>query len=701
MTDQDRFADYLNTLRARVSDRCIAVSEDSTAAPPAGWREDAFTAVVLETLEDLGQIAGGEICFFERKMGKAFGKVNAWYLDEENGEVDLFATLYRGLDEPATVTATDLTQVIKRALRVFSEARNGFHGEMEPASPTYDMMQRLHEVWPTVDRLRVIVIADGIASKAGISPVFDWKGPALQVDIWDLQRLYRAASSGLPYEATEIDLVERFGQPLPCLEMPESSADYRSFLAIIPGTLLHSLYHEFGARLLELNVRSFLQARGKVNRGIRDTLKTEPARFLAYNNGISATAESVQLVREEDGRSAIEKITGLQIVNGGQTVASIHRAKERDKADLSEVYVQAKITLVRPEHIETLVPLISRCANTQNRVNEADFSANHAFHIRIQQLSDTIWAPGEQSRWFYERARGQYQVARAKEGDTLGKLRRFDASTPANQRFDKVELAKYLTAWEQLPHIVSRGAQKNFVHFMDRLARAQSETWLPGPEYYRALIAKALIFHRAEQIARSHAFPGYRANAVAYTVALVSYRTAGRVDLEGIWNAQQVSTALADTMYDWMPLVYEQIIVSAGTRNVTEWAKKEECWHRVQTVPVTLSPQFERELSEGQPLPNVGESAGRRGENLSTSDRENIARVMQVPAEEWINICGWGSRNNTLLEWQIGIATTLASYAATGWTKVPSRKQALQGVEILRIAEEGNGRSQPIEGDDE
>jgi hypothetical protein len=159
---------------------------------------------------------------------------------------------------------------------------------------------------------------------------------------------------------------------------------------------------------------------------------------------------------------------------------------------------------------------------------------------------------------------------------------------------------------------------------MERLARAQSDSWLPEPEYYRTLIAKALIFRRAEKIARSHAFPSYRANAVAYTVALVSYRTAGRVDLERVWNTQQVSTALADAMYDWMPHVYEQIVDSAGTRNVTEWAKKEDCWHHVQTISVILSPELERELTEGQPLPNVGESVGQKGENLSPTDRENI-----------------------------------------------------------------------------
>jgi len=687
MTEQDRFTEFLNTLRARVNDRCLGTPDDSVSAVPAGFREEAFTEVMLETLEDLGQISGAELCYFERRMGAAIGKVNAWYFDEQNASVDLFATMYRGLGEPTSVTKTDLSNTVARAAHVFTGAQKGFYSQMEPASATYDMMQRFYEVGRSADRVRVIVFVDGISPKAEISPVFHRNGTDLQVDIWDLQRLFRAMSSGLPYEAIEIDLVERFGAPLRCLPMPESSADYRSYLAIIPGTVLHQLYDEFGPRLLELNVRSFLQARAKVNKGIRDTIRSEPARFLAYNNGISATAEGVEIATADDGSPAIRKITGLQVVNGGQTMASIHWASKRDRADLSEVYVQAKITIVRPEHIETLVPLVSRYANTQNRINEADFSANHPFHVRLQQLSETIWAPGEQSRWFYERARGQYQVARAKEGDTPARLRRFDSATPKHQHFDKVALAKYFNTWDLLPHIASRGSQKSFVHFMERLTRQHPAGWVPDPEYYRKLIARALIFQAAEKIAREHGFPSYRANAVVYTVSLLAYRTCGRLDLERIWNQQRVPETVLDVVRIWMLSVYDEIVASAGNRNVTEWCKKEECWSRIQALNVAIGPELEQEMATALPLPTVGNSDGRRGENLTSSDRENIAQVKRITPAEWIEIAGWGSQTGHLKDWQIGIATTLASYAAGGWSKVPSRKQALHAVGILRVVQ--------------
>jgi hypothetical protein len=686
-----RLFEYLTILRSRVNDRCLELAEETDQVTPVQFREEGFTAVVLEILEDLGQVAGCEQCYVDRRFGRGIGKINAWHLDPETRQLDLVTTIHMGNDVPEGVAGGEISKAVSRAVRIYHEAQHPHFREMEPASPVHDMMHRLNEEWHCIDRVQVVVIVDGFAGDMGDTAV-DAGGAELKVEVWDLRRLYRAESSGLSYEPVEIDLEQRLGSALPCIETPSHSADYRSYVAIIPGNLLHSLYHEFGPRLLELNVRSFLQARGKVNQGIRDTLRAEPDRFMAYNNGISITAEELDLQENGSGFLAIRKITGLQIVNGGQTVASIHRAGEQDKVDLSCVFVQAKITLVSAAQIETLVPLVSRFANTQNKVNEADFSANHPFHVRIQQLSETVWAPGEQTRWFYERARGQYEVARARDGSTPARRRRFDETTPMRQKFDKVLLAKVFNAWDQLPHIVSRGGQKNFVHFMQRLPKSHGADWEPDSAYYRRLVARAILYKRAERVARAHKFPAYRANAIAYTLSLVSYRTAGRVDLEGIWNRQEVSESLANVMYDWMAEVYDEIIASAGQRNITEWCKKEDCWRQIQTLSVSVPRELEDELSEGQPLPTVGDTAGRSGVGLTAEDRENIARVMQVSAQEWIHICEWGAQSEMLAHWQIGIATTLASYAATGWNRVPSQRQARFGVEIIRIADSEGGR---------
>ena len=167
---------------------------------------------------------------------------------------------------------------------------------------------------------------------------------------------------------------------------------YRAFLVLIPGDVLRAIYSDFGSRLLERNVRSFLQARGKVNRGIRDTIAREPERFLAYNNGITLTAQAVELCDFQGGR-AIARLDGLQIVNGGQTTASL-LATDRGRADLSQVSVAAKLIEVEVGDVhDELVRNVSRYANSQNRISEADFSANDPFHVSIEELSRTTWAP--------------------------------------------------------------------------------------------------------------------------------------------------------------------------------------------------------------------------------------------------------------------------------------------------------------------
>src|SRR5262249_47586193 len=152
------------------------------------------------------------------------------------------------------------------------------------------------------------------------------------------------------------------------LATPTTDENYSVFLTIIRGDVLGEIYHDFGTRLLELNVRSFLQLKGAVNRGIRETLIHLPERFLAYNNGISATASRVEWRDRGNGSLGIRRIHDLQIVNGGQTTASIHSSLMKKEADLTKVFVQMKLTVVDPQHLQEVVPEISRFSNTQNKV---------------------------------------------------------------------------------------------------------------------------------------------------------------------------------------------------------------------------------------------------------------------------------------------------------------------------------------------
>lgn len=651
---------------------------------------ERFTEYVTALLSESGASFDLSIGHIERQFGAGSVRCDAWGADLAEGRLDLVVSDYFGVDNPDSINKSDLESSLKRALRLLDFCKKTQLSEIEPSSKTYDCVSLIKEALGSIGQIRLHYLTDSEISLREEPEIEGPKGVDLQIQKWDIVRLSRAQASETNQEGIEIDLVKRFGRGLPCLSMPGNSDEYSGYLAILPGQWLADLYEEYAGRLMELNVRSFLQQKGKVNKGIRDTILNEPSRFLAYNNGISATVESLNVEKNDSGQEVITFMRGLQIVNGGQTVASIHRAKKADRCPhLDRVAVQAKITKVNPESLDELVPQISRYSNTQNKVNEADFAANDSFHVEIERLSQAVWAPGQQFKWFYERARGQYQVAKARASTTPAKRRQFESTNPSNRKFVKTDLAKYQNAWAQLPYIVSRGAQKNFVHYMSKLKQDRKNE-IPDADFFKDLIAKAIIFKRAESIARQHAFSAYRANAVAYTIALLSHKTYGRIVLRDIWNRQEVTEPINKVLYDWMPDVLNRIIETARGKNITEWAKSEQCWKTIQDMEFVVPEELEVELSKGDRLPTVGADARAGNVEMTSEDRRNIAVTMGVSADNWWKIIKWGQEKDELNDFQCSLATTIAGYARRGWVKVPSAKQAKHASSlVLDLQERG------------
>jgi hypothetical protein len=676
------FEEFYRSIRSEIND-------DSSENLDTVYRIDRFTEYFTSQLAEFGVTNDATICSIEKVFANSKAIANAWNLDGE-GRLSLFITDFHDSDKPEAVGKKDIDTSLKRAQNVYRYAKKIDYKDLEQSKKEHAMIRTIQEAMSSISGIHVYYLTDGILSKTGDTATTLDDLP-VYVSYWDIKRLYRLVSSGRGYEPIEINFEKKFGQQVTCLSMAGNTDEYQGFLAMIPGDILAALYEEYGSRLLELNVRAFLTHKIKVNKGIRKTILDEPSRFLAYNNGISATAEEIITERTPDGDLAIKQIKGLQIVNGGQTVASIARASKVDKCThLNKLAVQAKISVVKAGLLEELVPKISRYSNTQNNVNEADFASNDPFHISIEQLANTVWTPGEQSRWFYERARGQYEVAKQRNGITDLKKRNFEEQTPKAQKFSKVDLAKFYNCWDQKPDIVSQGAQKSFVEFMTNIANGHPN-FKPDEEFYKHLIAKAIIYKASQKIATKHKFPGYRANAVAYTLSLVAFKTVGRINLKAIWDQQDISIALRDLITDWMPIVWNTIISSAGTRNVTEWAKKADCWHEIQLLDVSIPPEMEMEMLVGDPLPTVGKVArGGRAAELSTLDRQNINRVIRQKPEFLLQLGMWGKKTGELEQIQIDIVLTVSTYAAGGWMKIPSHKQAGHVVSALEIAKEAN-----------
>lgn len=646
----------------------------------SGWTtEDFLTAVMLEYLEEAGEVTDPVICPFR---GRGL-QLNAYAFSEDFESIDIFVSIYSDNDVPRSVSQTEVDASIKRAIELYHRAINDLYTAFQKDNDTYEFAISIFQNRNNIKTVRICALTNGLVRPIPFKSI-TIGGAEVSFNIWDIDRLYRCVSSGKMRETIEIDFEEKFQMTIPCIEN-STSDKYSVYLAIINGELLARLYDEFRDRLLEKNVRSFLQVKGGVNKGIRDTLRDEPDMFLAYNNGISVTAESVEIVRDENGKPSIKSIRDMQIVNGGQTTASIFNARNDKKvaADLSKVFVQMKLSVIQSvEAMDEIVPRISTFANTQNKIQVADFSANDPFHRRMEELSRTIWTPAQgglkPQNWFYERARGQYADMLSRES-TPKRKKEYKETHPL---FTKTDLAKYENTWDQLPHQVSEGAQKNFHKFMLRLKDLKN--FVPDEIYYHNLIAKAILFRQTEKLVQKQQYGGYRANIVTYTLAFLSYKTAQRIDLERIWKEQTLTPALEREIIKVSVFVQKLIVNPPGGANVGEWCKKEKCWQVIRDCEYALSDELQSELisvarpSSG-PQPATGSIA-----SLTEEDQQLIDGVAAIPAETWFALSRWAKETKNFQPWQRSLLFSVGGVVGRG--QKPSIKQAVHAMKAYTDA---------------
>ena len=611
----------------------------------SGWNTDDFlTAVMLEYLEDAGEVADPIICPF-RERGL---QMNGYAISEDYESVDLFVSIYSDTEMPRSVSQTEIDAAIKRAIQLYHRAINDLYKSFQKDNDTYEFAVTLYKNRSAIKNVRICALTNGLVKPIALKNI-TISGAEVTFTLWDIDRLYRCVTSGKMRETIEIDFEEKFQTTIPCIEN-STSDKYSVYLAIINGELLAALYAEYRDRLLEKNVRSFLQVKGGVNKGIRDTLRDEPDMFLAYNNGISVTAESVEIVRDENGKPSIKRIRDMQIVNGGQTTASIFNAKNDKKLgiDLSKVFVQMKLSVIESaEDMDEIVPRISTFANTQNKIQVADFSANDPFHRRIEELSRTIWAPAQgglkPQNWFYERARGQYADMLTRESTTKRK-KEYKETHPL---FTKTDLAKYENTWDQLPYQVSEGAQKNFHKFMLRLK--DRKNFVPDETYYQNLVAKAILFRRTEKLVQQQQYGGYRANIVTYTLAFISHKSAQRIDLDRIWKEQSLTPALEKEIIDVSRFVQQMIVNPPGGANVGEWCKKEKCWQVIRDHKYELSEALQKELVSVAPPTTSTPPATGSIASLTAEEQALIDEAAAIPAETWFALSRWAKETKNFL----------------------------------------------------
>ena len=348
---------------------------------------------ILEYMEDNGEVNAPEICSFQ----KTRTRITAYDYNDEAESLDLFY-LVKAETLLGKVNNNKVQQGYNYLMAFYREAMNGLLFKNQDVAPSDEIVEVAKLVQSTkgqIKQLRIYVITDGLTDPSAVpaSVESDDEDYVIEFNVWDMQRVYQQHNIRAGKEKVEIDFPATYNTELQCLKMSEQNLFVDAYLAIIPGITLAKIYKQYQQVLLEKNVRAFLQFKGKVNKEIRRTLREKPDMFFSYNNGISTTASEIE-TKEIDGMLYITRLYDWQIVNGGQTTASIAASLTDKEVDLSKVFVPMKISVIRDaEHDDEIIKSISISANSQTAIKNSDFSANDPYLVDLERFSRTEWVP--------------------------------------------------------------------------------------------------------------------------------------------------------------------------------------------------------------------------------------------------------------------------------------------------------------------
>lgn len=536
--------------------------------------------------------------------------VNAYSFDENQSVLDLYVANYnfeQNEHDLLSINMTMLTELANQAKRFITNAKT-LAQTIDHSLQARELAVQISDNISGINEVNIFVLTNMFYNS---NKPIELTIPGIEivnVQVWDIDRILQMILAEQGVQTIHIDFEHELGQTFDMMYVPnslhEGSKNVSCYVGFIPAELLAKAYDQWGSKLVERNVRSFLQAKGGTNKGILKTLRdpNERRMFVSYNNGISSVARAgaIQKIDENINLFRIKGLTGWQIVNGGQTTASIHQAYKSD-VDLTDVYVQAKLTIL---HIEAnqekdqqlledeMVSNISKYANTQNKINNSDLLANSRFMSDLEKFSRDTWIPTHdgrkaESKWYFERARGQYAVDlnRRKRGKEQNE---FKKQYPSDKVITKVDLAKHFMSCEGFPHISSKGGEEAFKRFMEynkqywKYEKDENDEFTPlsevTPEVYQKLVARTIINLHVTDIVESMRLQGYRANVIYYTVAMLHHIYGNKLEILDVWNRQ----ALSDKWDEVIRIIADKALFflrsSAGNRNVTQWAKQEACW---------------------------------------------------------------------------------------------------------------------------
>lgn len=671
----------------------IRINADIKSCLPSEY----FLEYTLDRLCSMGEIVDPQIRPFKKTCSRnRIMALDAYSYDESDKSVVLITNAYSSVSDSQNIylTQTEIDVFMNRMLYFLDEAFAGKLGYYFDATDELikignDIGRRLKidyvkaDYDDSIDKIKLYILTNKILSRKVKSlKVDNWNGKQVELNIWSLNRFYDLYISGKDREPIIIN-TDKYGlaNGIPCIKAEMSdSLDYDAYLAIVPGEFLHKIYYDHGSRLLEGNVRAFLSTRGKVNKGIRETIRTEPTKFFTYNNGIACTAHTIEL--SEDGHNIL-MMEDLQIINGGQTTASLTSAVLKDKLSLKNIFVPMKLTVVKNDEYDMMIQNISKYANSQNKVRDSDLFSNHAFHRKFEELAKKIQAPAHgdmvnNTYWYYERSRGKYEQEQykfLKDSEKNEFLKKY----PKNQLIKKEQLSKYYTAAKlQRPDIVSKGSEKCmsfYAEHIDDLFQKKPETF--NEQFYKECICYAILFRTTDTIVQKapwYQVGGYKLNIVPYTISkLMSLIPKDRcLDYDLIWKKQELYPSLMFELESIAQITNRYIQNSNGVI-ITEYCKKEETWKDYKDIQYTFTQEFLRDLMPLEMIESKMRS-NMKDEKL-LKDLNIEAKIINLGGRYWRNLITEGTKRGILSPTEIDLLSIAASIG-TMRQRLPSPKQA-------------------------
>lgn len=554
----------------------IRIYSDSYNMPS----EQSLYNIYADFLQSSGQLVDDSLDIEYGISGYNFA---AFSRDLERGSLNLFVSVLRTDKEPAKIYQKDIEMYVKGLVDLISDILVPAKDELDESNPIREFLDDLCSEIKIYKSLTFWYITNGVYSSRALPEIqTEIEGVSISMMIVDLAA-YQNMVADLDQQHIEIDCAL---DAIKVIETPH----YTSYLTTISGHDLVRFYDQYGKRLLESNVRTFLSLRGNVNKGIYNTLRSdEKVFFFAYNNGLSGTASEIDFAGGK-----ISSVKNLQIVNGGQTMSTIYKAK-KDGVDIDQVQVQMKLSVIHDrENYTQYVSRISEYANTQNKVNKSDFFSNTYFHRRFKEISKMLRVPAKgsttvSSKWFYERVKGEYlnDQMYMKESDK----KKFLLEYPMDQVIDKILIAKGSLAWDLFPYEVSKGAQLCFAKFAEKVSDLYDEGDPECNEYlYQKTISQVILFKEVQKLVSGANWysGGYRAQTVPYMISLLSNilrQNKMTMNWDKIWKEQEIEMGLLK----WLDVIgeevhYRLINPPEGNTNIGTYCKKTICWDRIKLV---------------------------------------------------------------------------------------------------------------------